>query len=126
VRDQYVTVEAFAVANGKGETGKTTATLGLGMALAEEHDVTIVDADTGMANLLFHAGLEDVETTLHDLLITDKDVPVADAVYERHGLCVVPCGTSLTGFEAAEPERLREVVTRLASGGLDDELAESG
>ncbi|WP_256393716.1 nucleotide-binding protein [Natronoarchaeum rubrum] len=108
-------VEAFAVASGKGGTGKTTATLALGMALAEEHDVTVVDTDTGMANLLFHAGLSDVETTLHDLLVGDADVPVAAATYERHGLRVVPCGTSLAGFEAADPERLREVVATLAA-----------
>ncbi len=107
-------VEAFAVASGKGGTGKTTATLALGMALAEEHDVTIVDADTGMANLLFHAGLEDVETTLHDLLIAERAAPVEAAVYDRHGLSVVPCGTSLSDFESAEPERLREVVATLA------------
>ncbi len=108
-------VEAFAVASGKGGTGKTTATLALGMALAEEHDVTVVDADTGMANLLFHAGLEDVETTLHDLLMDDAAVPVEAAVYERHGMSVVPCGTSLTDFESASPERLRAVVAQLAT-----------
>ncbi|SNZ12605.1 septum site-determining protein MinD [Natronoarchaeum philippinense] len=108
-------VEAFAVASGKGGTGKTTATLALGMALADEHDVTVVDADTGMANLLFHAGLADVDTTLHELLVEDADRPVEAAVYERHGLRVVPCGTSLAGFEAADPARLREVVATLAA-----------
>lgn len=107
-------VEAFAVASGKGGTGKTTSTLALGMALAEEYDVTVVDADTGMANLLFHAGLETVETTLHDVLVADG-APVESAVYERFGMSVVPCGTSLAGFESAEPERLREVVARLAA-----------
>jgi septum site-determining protein MinD len=107
-------VEAFAVASGKGGTGKTTSTLALGMALAEEYDVTVIDADTGMANLLFHAGLEDVETTLHDVLV-EGGAPPAAAVYERFGMSVVPCGTSLAGFEAAEPERLREVVATLAA-----------
>ncbi|AGN02331.1 Cobyrinic acid ac-diamide synthase [Salinarchaeum sp. Harcht-Bsk1] len=107
-------VEAFAVASGKGGTGKTTSVLALGMALAEEYDVTVVDADTGMANLLFHAGLADVDTTLHDLLVEDPELPVEDAVYERHGLSVVPCGTSLAGFSAAHPERLRDVVAELA------------
>ncbi|MFB6142896.1 MAG: AAA family ATPase [Halorientalis sp.] len=107
-------VEAFAVASGKGGTGKTTSTLALGMALADEHDVTVIDADTGMANLLFHAGLETVDTTLHDVLVADG-APVQDAVYERFGLSVVPCGTSLAGFEAAEPERLRDVVAALAA-----------
>jgi septum site-determining protein MinD len=107
-------VEAFAVASGKGGTGKTTSTLALGMALAEDYDVTVIDADTGMANLLFHAGLESVETTLHDVLV-DGGAPVDAAVYDRFGMDVVPCGTSLAGFEAAEPERLRDVVATLAA-----------
>ena len=107
-------VEAFAVASGKGGTGKTTSTLALGMALAEEYDVTVVDADMGMANLLFHAGLADVDTTLHDVLV-DGGEPVEAAVYERYGMSVVPCGTSLADFEAADPRRLREVVATLAA-----------
>src|SRR6056297_2241580 len=120
-------VEAFAVASGKGGTGKTTSTLALGMALAEEYDVTVVDADTGMANLLFHAGLADAETTLHDLLVEDAAVPVEDAVYERFGMSVVPCGTSLAAFERADPERLRDVVADLAAaaGVLFNKVHES-
>jgi len=108
-------VEAFAVASGKGGTGKTTSTLALGMALAETHDVTVVDADTGMANLLFHTGLDEATTTLHDLLIADADADVSDAVYERFGMKVVPCGTSLAAFREADPERLRDVVATLAA-----------
>jgi len=107
-------VEAFAVASGKGGTGKTTSTLALGMALAEEYDVTVVDADMGMANLLFHAGLADVETTLHDVLV-EGGASVDAAVYRRHGMRVVPCGTSLGDFAAADPTRLREVVATLAA-----------
>jgi septum site-determining protein MinD len=107
-------VEAVAVASGKGGTGKTTSTLALGMALAEEYDVTVVDADTGMANLLFHAGLGDAETTLHDVLLSEA--PVEAATYDRFGMRVVPCGTSLAAFEAADPERLRGVVADLARG----------
>ena len=106
-------VEVLAVASGKGGTGKTTSTLALGMALSEEYDVTVVDADTGMANLLFHAGLADVETTLHDVLAADA--PVEAAVYDRFGMGVVPCGTSLAGFRDADPTRLRDVVADLAA-----------
>ena len=108
-------VEAFAVASGKGGTGKTTTTVALGMALAEEYDVTVVDADTGMANLLFHTGLESADTTLHDLLVEETDAEVSAAVYERFGMKVVPCGTSLADFADADPERLREVVADLAA-----------
>jgi septum site-determining protein MinD len=107
-------VEAFAVASGKGGTGKTTSTLALGMALTEEYDVTVVDADTGMANLLFHTGLADVETTLHDVLL-DGGAPVEAATYDRFGMRVVPCGTSLAAFESADPEQLRRVVADLAA-----------
>ena len=106
-------VEVFAVASGKGGTGKTTSTVALGMALAERYDVTVVDADTGMANLLFHAGLSDAETTLHDVLA--DEVAVRDAAYERFGMTVVPCGTSLDGFRDSDPTRLREVVATLAA-----------
>ncbi|GGO01459.1 MULTISPECIES: AAA family ATPase [Haloarcula] len=106
-------VEVFAVASGKGGTGKTTSTVALGMALAERYDVTVVDADTGMANLLFHAGLSEAETTLHDVLA--DDAAVADAAYERFGMTVIPCGTSLDGFRDADPTRLRDVVATLAA-----------
>ena len=108
-------VEALAVASGKGGTGKTTSTLALGMALAEEHDVTVVDADTGMANLCFHTGLSEADVTLQDLLLDDRDVSVEDAVYERFGMNLVPCGTSLAAFRKADPARLREVVATLAA-----------
>ncbi|MDZ7745334.1 MAG: P-loop NTPase [Halobacteriales archaeon] len=107
-------VEAFAVASGKGGTGKTTSTLALGMALAEEYDVTVVDADTGMANLLFHTGLSDADATLHDVLV-EGGAPVEAATYERFGMSVVPCGTSLAAFERADPDRLRDVVADLAT-----------
>ncbi|GAB7090338.1 septum site-determining protein MinD [Halorubrum luteum] len=108
-------VEAFAVASGKGGTGKTTSTLALGMALSTDYDVTVVDADTGMANLLFHAGLDDAAVTLHDLLVDGTATDVSEATYDRFGMAVVPCGTSLAAFEAADPARLRDVVAELAA-----------
>ncbi len=106
-------VEVFAVASGKGGTGKTTSTLALGMALAREHDVTVIDADTGMANILFHAGLTEAEPTLHEVLAGDAAVEAA--TYDRFGMRVVPCGTSLAGFREADPSRLREVVATIAA-----------
>jgi septum site-determining protein MinD len=108
-------VEALAVASGKGGTGKTTSTLALGMALAADHDVTVVDADTGMANLCFHTGLSEADVTLQDLLLADTDARIEDAVYERFGMNLVPCGTSLAAFQAADPTRLRDIVAELAA-----------
>ncbi|MFB6221334.1 MAG: AAA family ATPase [Halolamina sp.] len=108
-------VEALAVASGKGGVGKTTSTLALGMALAADHDVTVVDADTGLANLCFHTGLADADTTLQDLLLADRSASVDEAVYERFGLSLVPCGTSLAAFREADPTRLQDVVATLAA-----------
>ncbi|MFB6110356.1 MAG: AAA family ATPase [Halodesulfurarchaeum sp.] len=108
-------VTVLAVASGKGGTGKTTATLALGMGLADRYDVTVVDTDTGMANLLFHAGLADVPVTLQDLLVEERAVSVSDAVYHRFGMDIVPCGTSLTAFREADPERLQSVIATLAA-----------
>ncbi|MFB6135010.1 MAG: AAA family ATPase [Halanaeroarchaeum sp.] len=108
-------VDALAVASGKGGTGKTTGTLALGMALASEYDVTVVDTDTGMANLLFHAGLADVDVTLHDLLVADRSATLEAATYDRFGMRIVPCGTSLEAFQAADPDRLRDVIADLAT-----------
>ena len=115
-------VEVFAVASGKGGTGKTTSTLALGMALATEYDVTVIDTDTGMANMLFHTGLSDTETTLHEVL--GGQAAVDEAIYERFGMDVIPCGTSLAGFREADPTRLREVVATVA-GGTDVILLDS-
>ena len=118
-------VEAFAVASGKGGTGKTTSTLALGMALATEYDVTVVDADMGMANLLFHAGLADVDTTLHDVLVEGgvkeevrhPHVGVDDChvalLGERHPQCQRARGLARPPFAAGDRERfdhLAEVV----------------
>jgi len=66
-----------------------------------------------MANLLFHAGLADVDVTLHDVL-SDR-AATRDAAYDRFGMRVVPCGTSLAGFRDADPDRLRSVVADLAA-----------
>jgi septum site-determining protein MinD len=66
-----------------------------------------------MANVLFHTGLSDVETTLHDVLAGRADA--REAVYERFGMDVVPCGTSLSGFRNADPDRLQDVVADFAA-----------
>ena len=105
-------VEALAVASGKRGTGKTTTTLALGMALATDHDVTVVDAGTGIADRLFPAGLADVDATLCD--VAAGDAPVDAATYERFGMTVVPCATPLTDFRDANADALHDAVASLA------------
>lgn len=86
------TCTTIAVAGGKGGVGKSTVAVNLGMALAAgNHDVVLLDADMGLANVDVMLGLTpshhighllDGECTLQDLLLTAP-----------RGLRVVPAGS---------------------------------
>ena len=83
---------AIAVAGGKGGVGKSTVAVNLAMALSvAEHDVVLLDADMGLANVDVMLGLTpsrhighllDGECTLEELLLPAP-----------HGLQVVPAGS---------------------------------
>ena len=83
---------AIAVAGGKGGVGKSTVAVNLAMALSmSDHDVVLLDADMGLANVDVMLGLTpsrhighllDGECTLEELLL-----PAA------RGLRVVPAGS---------------------------------
>ena len=83
---------AIAVAGGKGGVGKTTVSVNLGMALAMAgHEVILLDADMGLANVDVLLGLTptrhighllDGSASIEDLLITGP-----------RGLKVVPAGS---------------------------------
>lgn len=109
--------KVYAIASGKGGTGKTTITVNLGTALAmcpdySEKKVVIIDADIGMANLGFILGLEKSPTTLHEVLAGKADVE--DAMYKGiGGVTVIPSGISLQGFQNSKPEKLKEVIDTL-------------
>lgn len=100
------------VAGGKGGVGKTTTAVNVGAALQEKgHDVVVVDADLGMANL--GAMLElDHETTLHEVLA--GDAAVSEALTDApSGLTVIPGEQSLDAFADADPAKLRQVIKTL-------------
>jgi septum site-determining protein MinD len=69
-----------------------------GVALGRDYDVTVIDADTRVANLLFHVGVADVDTTLHGALLAGG-ASVEVATDRRLGMRVVPYGTSFGAFE---------------------------
>ena len=106
-------IRAYAIASGKGGTGKTTVTANLGTALAQHgRETCIVDTDVGMANLGLILGLAETPITLHEVLAGEASI--LDAMYEGpYGLKVVPSGLSLQGFQNANPERLRDVMCDL-------------
>ncbi|MCZ7392041.1 MAG: cell division ATPase MinD [Candidatus Methanoperedens sp.] len=111
-----MTVRVYAIASGKGGTGKTTTTLNLGTSLAMlGKKVIVVDADIGMANLGLLVGLENSKITLHEVLSGEADIK--DAIYNGpSGLKVVPSGLSLKGFQKSNPDKLKQVIPILSEG----------
>ncbi len=70
----------ISIASGKGGTGKTTTTANLSVALGKMgYRVCAVDADLTMANLSLVMGVDDAETTIHDVLAGRAEI--SDAVY---------------------------------------------
>jgi len=108
--------KVYAIASGKGGTGKTMTVVNLGTSLALLGKRTVIlDADIGMANLGLVLGLEKSSITLHDVLAGNADV--SDAMYELpSGLKVVPSGLSLRGFRDSNPDRLQFVMSELIKG----------
>lgn len=111
-----MTVRVYAIASGKGGTGKTTTALNLGTSLAILGKKTIVvDTDIGMANLGLLVGLEKSRITLHEVLSGEADIK--DAIYDGpSGLKVVPSGLSLKGFQKSNPEKLKQLIPILSEG----------
>lgn len=105
---------AFTITSGKGGVGKTTLTVNLGISLALLNRKTcILDADFGTASMSLILGMDEVPVTLDEVLAGKADIE--DAVYEGPaGVKVVPGGISLQGFRQADPDKLQDVVHKLA------------
>lgn len=101
---------SITVASGKGGVGKTTITANLGVALAQfGKDVTILDADIEMANLALLFSMEDMNTTLHNVLA--GEAPISEAIYRGPaGIKIIPSGVSLDGLKKADPDVLERVL----------------
>ena len=106
-------VKVYTIASGKGGTGKTTVSVNLGTMLAQLGKETfLMDADIGMANVGLLLGLQDAPVTLHEILAGKGNIN--DAIYEcPAGLKVIPAGISLQGFQQADPEKIRDVMSEI-------------
>ncbi|MFT4947942.1 MAG: septum site-determining protein MinD [Natronomonas sp.] len=100
------------VAGGKGGVGKTTTAVNVSAALQQRgHDVVVVDADLGMANLGELVGAEDGHS-VHQVLADEATVEET-LVDVDEGLTVLPGEQSLDAFAGADPSGLTDVLGRL-------------
>jgi len=104
---------SIVIASGKGGVGKTNIAINLGTAMSQlGKRITVLDADIEMANVELRLRLEKKGKSLHDVLAGEADV--YEAIYDGPGgLKVVPCGTSLEGLRAADPNKLGEVMLKV-------------
>ncbi len=107
---------SISITSGKGGTGKTTVTANLGIALGIlGKRVTILDADLTMANLSIVMGMHQVKTSFLDVLAGKADLSAA--IYENHGIKIVPTGfrfeDSHEALSKAKRQRVEEAINKL-------------
>ena len=95
-----MTSRIIGIVSGKGGVGKTVTTINLGLALHHlGENVTIVDADTTVANLGLQMGIYSFPTTLQDVLRGTENIN--KAIYTHPlGLKIIPSSISLDSINA--------------------------
>jgi chromosome partitioning protein len=111
-----------AVCNQKGGVGKTTTTINLGAALADQgRRVLLVDFDPQGA-LSVGLGIQphDIDATIYNLLM-ERDVGAHDALYKTgvNGMDLLPSNIDLSG---AELQLVHEVGREYVLGGVLEPL----
>lgn len=106
----------YAIASGKGGVGKTTFALNTGAVLSELGMRTLViDCDIGMANLgLLINTVSKKIVSMHEILAGKVEDDVSKAISQTpYGVDVLLSGISISGFQQADPDKLRDVVGKL-------------
>jgi septum site-determining protein MinD len=102
--------EVIGIVASKGGVGKTTCTASLSCAISSlGYNVLAIDANFSAPNLGIHFGIIDPETTLHDVLLSKKDI--FSSVYKiNDNLYVMP--SELMG-RRVDHRKLRKKIPRL-------------
>ena len=116
--EEHGPARIVAVCNQKGGVGKTTTTINLGAALAEQgRRVLLVDFDPQGA-LSVGLGIQphDIDSTVYNLLM-ERDITVQDVLHKTNvdGMDLLPSNIDLSG---AEVQLVHEVGREYVLGGV--------
>lgn len=118
------------IASGKGGTGKTTATLNLGLALSEHRDVTVIDGNISTPNIALHLGIQNLPIYLNHVLQGKKKI--IQSIYTHKNLKVIPSSIFIKDIRKTNHKNIKKEVRKLknltdivlldSSAGLSDEV----
>ena len=117
----------WAVAGGKGGTGKSLVSNGLGMRLAEQgHDVILVDTDYGGPNQHTYCGIRKPQTSLTQFF--DEKLPLAEIVQSTkiERLRLIPGNINSHDTDNLNTMQKRKLFRHLKSLQADDVILDLG
>ena len=110
--------QTIVAASGKGGTGKTSVTAGLGCALAElGHSVLMIDADVGMQSLDMALGVHNF-TAFDFADAAEGNIPLSDAVVPLSDFPSAAVLTAPAELEDINVNMLQTITRKIRSEGL--------